>query len=138
MGPVKNNWSMGDLRHSHARQTELVLFYPGVDHSFPSGRPRDVIQAARTDNEYHPTQKPVGLMQVIVGWTHGLVLDPFMGSGSTGVAAVQMGRDFIGIESEAKYFDIACKRIEEAQRQSPIFVDALPIQPPLKQGSLFE
>ena len=46
-----------------------------------------------------------------------VVLDPFMGSGTTGVAAVQMGRQFIGIEREPKYFDIACRRIEDAQRQ---------------------
>ncbi len=46
-----------------------------------------------------------------------LVLDPYMGSGTTGVAAVQMGRKFIGIEREPKYFDIACRRIEDAQRQ---------------------
>jgi DNA modification methylase len=52
------------------------------------------------------------------------ILDPFMGSGTTGVAAVQMGRSFIGIERERKYFDIACKRIEDAQRQGDFFVEA--------------
>jgi len=51
----------------------------------------------------------------------GVVLDPFMGSGTTGVAAVQMGRQFIGIEREPKYFDIACKRIEDAQRMGDMF-----------------
>jgi DNA modification methylase len=49
------------------------------------------------------------------------ILDPFMGSGTTGVAAVQEGRKFIGIEIEPKYFDIACKRIEEAQKQLRLF-----------------
>lgn len=53
------------------------------------------------------------------------VLDPFMGSGTTGVAAVQMGKDFIGIEREPKYFDIACKRIEDAQRQGDFLLDAV-------------
>jgi DNA modification methylase len=52
------------------------------------------------------------------------ILDPFMGSGSTGVAALESGRDFIGIEREPKYFDIACKRIEDAQRQGDFFVGA--------------
>ena len=52
------------------------------------------------------------------------ILDPFMGSGTTGVAAVQMGRRFIGIEREPKYFDIACKRIEQAQRQGDLFIEA--------------
>ena len=51
------------------------------------------------------------------------ILDPFMGSGTTGVAAVQMGRKFIGIEREPKYFDIACRRIEDAQRQGDMFIE---------------
>jgi DNA modification methylase len=51
------------------------------------------------------------------------ILDPFMGSGTTGVAAVQMGRNFIGIEREPKYFDIACRRIEQAQRQGDMFIE---------------
>jgi DNA modification methylase len=47
-----------------------------------------------------------------------------MGSGTTGVAAVQMGKDFIGVERDEQYFDIACKRIEDAQRQGDFFVEA--------------
>jgi len=72
----------------------------------------------------HPTQKPIGVMKWCIGHLpHGeTILDPFMGSGTTGVAAVQMGRDFIGIEREPKYFDIACKRIEDAQRQADLFI----------------
>jgi len=71
----------------------------------------------------HPTQKPVGLM----GWCierlqrPDTVLDPFMGSGTTGVACMNLGRKFIGIEIEPKYFDIACERIENAQRQARMF-----------------
>ena len=49
------------------------------------------------------------------------ILDPFMGSGTTGVAAIQLGRKFIGIEREPKYFDIACKRIEQAVAQGQLF-----------------
>jgi DNA modification methylase len=71
---------------------------------------------------YHPTEKPVLLMsELIAKCTASVILDPFMGSGSTGVACVQLGRSFIGIEREPKYFDIACSRIEEAQRQVPMF-----------------
>jgi site-specific DNA-methyltransferase (adenine-specific) len=51
------------------------------------------------------------------------VLDPFSGSGTTGIAAVQSGRDFIGIEIDPEYFDIACRRIEEAQRQGDLFIE---------------
>lgn len=74
----------------------------------------------------HPTQKPLPLMSWCVEQLKGnpqTILDPFMGSGTTGVAAVQMGRKFIGIEREPKYFDIACKRIEDAQRQVDFFVE---------------
>ena len=74
----------------------------------------------------HPTQKPEGLMRWCINHLSSkcqLLVDPFMGSGTTGVAAVQMGRKFIGIEREPKYFDIACKRIEDAQRQGDFFVE---------------
>lgn len=72
----------------------------------------------------HMTQKPIALMQELVGLftnRRETVLDPFMGSGTTGVAAVRLGRSFIGIERELKYFDIACRRIEEAQKQVALF-----------------
>lgn len=123
---VKNNWSMGDLEHEHGRQTEIALFYPGPDHCWPKQRPSDVVSAPRTGNEYHPTEKPVGLMQAVVGWTSGTVLDPFMGSGTTGVACANLGRKFIGIEIEEKYFDISCKRIEEAYKQPRLFEEPAP------------
>jgi len=71
--------------------------------------------------EGHPTQKPVAVMVRLAEKTAGLVLDPFMGSGTTGVACMNLGRKFIGIEIEPKYFDIACRRIEDAQRQSRLF-----------------
>lgn len=70
----------------------------------------------------HPTQKPVSVMMFSVEKTKGTVCDPFMGSGTTGVAAARLGRTFIGIEIEPKYFAIACRRIEEAQRQRDLFV----------------
>jgi site-specific DNA-methyltransferase (adenine-specific) len=67
-------------------------------------------------------QKPVALMVELISKTIGeTILDPFMGSGSTGVAAIQLGRKLIGIEREPKYFDIACKRIEQAVAQGQLF-----------------
>ena len=83
-----------------------------------------VLDYARSDpDRLHPTQKPVGVMRWSIAKTKGeTILDPFMGSGTTGVAAVQMGRKFIGIEREPKYFDIAAKRIEDAQRQGDMFI----------------
>ena len=68
----------------------------------------------------HPTQKPIGVMSWAINHVpkpNNLILDPFMGSGTTGVAAMNLQRQFIGIEREPKYFDIACRRIEDAQRQ---------------------
>lgn len=71
----------------------------------------------------HPTQKPVELMEWCLGFapSAATICDPFMGSGTTGVACMNLGRKFIGIELERKYFDIACERIENAQRQQRMF-----------------
>ena len=68
----------------------------------------------------HPTQKPIGVMAWAINHVPEpcrTILDPFMGSGTTGVAAMNLQRAFIGIEREVKCFDIACRRIEDAQRQ---------------------
>jgi len=73
----------------------------------------------------HPHQKPVALLRWCIKLLGpGTILDPFMGSGTTGVACANLGRKFIGIEIEPKYFDIACRRIEDAQRQGKIFEPA--------------
>jgi site-specific DNA-methyltransferase (adenine-specific) len=79
----------------------------------------------------HPTQKPVAVMSKCIDWaapTAKTILDPFMGSGTTGVAAIQMGRKFIGIELDPTYFDIACERIEKATRQEDMFIHCAPLQ----------
>jgi site-specific DNA-methyltransferase (adenine-specific)/modification methylase len=80
-------------------------------------------QLATEGKHYHPTQKPAPLMRWCVeqAGMPGTILDPFMGSGTTGVACMQLGRKFIGIEIERKYFDIACERIDNAQRQVQMF-----------------
>ena len=82
-------------------------------------------QSVLSYRKEHPTQKPIELMEWCINQVGNpkTILDPFMGSGTTGVAAVQMGRKFIGIEREPKYFDIACKRIEDAQRQVDLFIE---------------
>ena len=79
---------------------------------------------AQAENAAHPTQKPVELMREIVRdftLPNSLVLDPFMGSGSTGVAAAGLGRRFIGIEINPTYFDIARRRIDDAARAPDMF-----------------
>lgn len=72
----------------------------------------------------HPCPRPLDQVTHVVGqWTkpNSVILDPFMGSGTTGVASVILGKHFVGIEKEQKYFDIACKRIEQSQAQSTLF-----------------
>jgi DNA modification methylase len=78
----------------------------------------------------HPTQKPASLMGEIVSEVSGAVFDPFMGSGTTGVACVNLGRAFLGVERTPKYFDIACRRIEEAYKQPRLFAE--PVQKPVQ------
>ena len=80
--------------------------------------------AVERGQKEHPTQKPVALMsELVVLFSNDgdVILDPFMGSGTTGVACANLGRKFIGIEIEPKYFDIACKRIEAAYAQGRLF-----------------
>ncbi len=83
----------------------------------------------------HPTQKPVGLMSWCVDRTKSAtVIDPYMGSGTTGVAAVKRGRRFIGIELKPVHFDTACRRISDALKQPDMFI-APP--KPIEQTSMF-
>lgn len=74
----------------------------------------------------HPTQKPIEVMRWCIGHlpeSTSLILDPFMGSGTTGCAAVSMGRKFIGIERVPSYFDVACRRIAESLRAPDLFIE---------------
>lgn len=86
---------------------------------------------------YHPTQKPVRLMAwcLTLAPTAQCVLDPFMGSGSTGVACVHAGRAFIGIERERRFFDAACERISRAHAQGALF-EPRSIEPAAEQMGL--
>ena len=87
----------------------------------------------------HPTQKPIGVIEWCIRQLPDAaqtILDPFMGSGTTGVACARLGRKFIGIEIEPRYFDIACRRIEQAQRQRDLFVPA-PSRPVATTADMF-
>lgn len=80
------------------------------------------VSATNRERVGHPTQKPLRLMEWCLGFSpNGVTLDPFMGSGTTGVACVNLGRTFIGIEREPRYFEIACERIKAAQDQLRLF-----------------
>jgi site-specific DNA-methyltransferase (adenine-specific) len=90
---------------------KTAVYHPGIlSEKPPAG-----------DDREHSTQKPVGIMETLaeVAPIGGLILDPFMGSGTTGVAAVNRGRRFIGIEKDPRIFDIACRRIEDATKDVP-------------------
>ena len=132
---VKNNHSMGDLSGEHGRMTEVCAFYRGPNHYFPGPRPTDVIFAPRTGNDNHPTEKPVRLMRAVVEWTAGNVFDPFMGSGTTLVACQKLGRYGTGIEIDPDYFEIACRRVDEAARQPDLLIPET--QPKPEQLGMF-
>jgi site-specific DNA-methyltransferase (adenine-specific) len=120
---VKNNIGCGWFTRP---QHEAAYLLTKGSPEKPTLAPSNVLRADMTGNEYHPTQKPVTLMErLIKPYTdrESTVLDPFMGSGTTGVACAKMGRKFIGIEMEPKYFEIACKRIEDAYKQPDMFVE---------------
>lgn len=125
------------------RWDPVVVFWSGKGRSFDNGAFDFVL--SENSAEYgdgssiereHPCPRPLkAVLHVMKKWTlpGWSVLDPFMGSGTSGVASQQMGRRFIGIEKEPKYFDIACRRIEQAQAQGKLFE---PEQPKPEQLSL--
>lgn len=84
----------------------------------------------------HPHQKPLALMAWCLQMTTGTVLDPYMGSATTGLAALRLGRRFVGVEIEEKYHTIACRRIEAAHKQPDLFLEHAKRQAPV-QARLF-
>lgn len=85
---------------------------------------KEITKCPKGIDKAHPCQKPIEVMEWSISRlknSPAVVLDPFMGSGTTGVACANLGREFIGIEKEPKYFDIACTRIEQAQAQGRLF-----------------
>ena len=107
------NFSKADIAScTHFQKTEIVRI------------PWTNFTVARQSQSDHPCERPVALYEWCLGYipdSAGTVLDPYMGSGSTGVACMNVGRKFIGIEIERKYFDIACERISQAQKQQRLF-----------------
>nr|DAJ98015.1 MAG TPA: adenine-specific methyltransferase [Caudoviricetes sp.] len=123
----KNNISMGDLKGSYAPKHEFILFGHKGRRLRNGKRLPDVIQAKRTGNKLHPTQKPVDLLEIFIKQStneNDLILDSFMGSGSTGVACLNTNRRFIGIELNENYFNISKERLENVKlnnRQKKLF-----------------
>lgn len=118
--PASRCWLVWDKQNAVPTMSDCEIAWTNLDantkrFSHPVGR---VLNG-------HPSEKPLRLME----WTlqtvkaSGVILDPFMGSGTTGVASLKTNNKFIGIEREQKYFDIACKRIEQASKQVDMFVE---------------
>ena len=111
----KNNTSMGDLKGDFAPMVEFIIFFQKGRRLIEGKRTPNIFEFKKTGNKFHPTEKPVDLCEHLISKfskPNQIVLDPFMGSGSTGVAAKNLNRNFIGIEKDKEYFEIAKKRIE--------------------------
>ena len=122
-------WDKGDSginpRRNFVNCVEVAAFFVKKNYTWNGGgATRNIFRFNRRPTPFHPTQKPVSLMAwIILTITNpgDTILDPFMGSGTTGVACVQTGRNFIGIEIDEKYFAIAQKRIKDALQQPGLF-----------------
>lgn len=105
--------------------TEFTLFmFKGKARTIKDPSSKNLISIFQRDESEHPTEKPVALMEhYITNSTDpgGLVLDPFMGSGTTGVAAIRTGRKFIGIEKNERFFEMSCERIAAARPMPGLF-----------------
>ncbi len=135
--PPSRGWLIWDKINNVPTAADCEMAWTSLDRN--TKRYRSAVEPHLSG---HPTEKPLGLMAWCIekiGAT-GLILDPFMGSGTTGVAAVKLGRSFIGIERDARYFEVACRRIEDAQKQLDMFEPAA--TPPTRimqvPGDLFE
>lgn len=116
----KNNTSMGDLRGDFSPKVEFVIFSVKGRPLIRGKRDANIFKFSRTGNDLHPTQKPVDMCEYLIekfSDEGDIVLDPFMGSGTTGVACVNTNRNFIGIERDEGYFKIAQERIERAKKE---------------------
>ena len=115
----KRGGGLGDLKKGYIYNHEFVIYCPEKNHRLNGKRRNDVFEFSKDapTTYVHPTQKPVDLLREIIERSSNVgdtVLDCFMGSGSTGVACVNAGRRFIGMELDEKYFESAKQRIESA------------------------
>ena len=111
----KNNTGMGDLEGDYAPKYEMVLFASNGKRKLNNGRDPNIIKARRTQNEHHPTEKPIDLMEYFIAKSTQVgdtVLDTFAGSGSTLIAAKNLQRRFIGFEIDDEYCETIQKRLQ--------------------------
>ena len=117
--PPSRGWLVWSKINSMPTMADIELAWTNLD------KPAKQYRSLRSGwNRQHPTEKPVGLMVWAILHTTNpgdTILDPFMGSGTTGVACIQTGRNFIGIEIDPTYYAIAERRIKDAQMQPALF-----------------
>ena len=116
--PVTNDWLIWHKKNDGRSFSECEMAWTNF-----GKQTRHISRHWSGEEKNHPTQKPLTIMVWCIEQAGNpqTILDPFMGSGTTGVAAIQLGRKFTGIEREPKYFDIACQRIEQAAAQGQLF-----------------
>jgi DNA modification methylase len=129
--PVSGHWLVWDKLNTMPTFGDCELIWTNLKRNSVKKLTHEYNGLIGKENKRdHATQKPLDLMgRILRDYTqkNDTILDPFMGSGTTGVAAVNLGRKFVGIEIDRKYFDIACRRISSALKQPDLFVDKTPI-----------
>lgn len=133
--PPVRGWLLWDKMQEHS-SAHAEMAWTNLD--IPVRTFRYARAQLATEGKEHPTQKPLPLMAWCLGFLPKAqtILDPFAGSGTTGVACVRLGKAFIGIEREPAYFDVMVRRIEEAHRQADLFVAKPAPKPPVQEALL--
>lgn len=120
----KNNTGMGDLTGDFAPKYEMIIFCSNGTKKLKGNRDSNIIKAKKTGNEFHPTQKPVNLMEYLIEKStnkYDLVMDCFNGSGSTAIGCYNTDRKFIGCELNKEFYDASMKRINNHMSQTKLF-----------------
>jgi len=125
--PPTKCWLIWDKENGSSSFADAEMAWTNLDKAVRLKRYmwHGMLRANNEPRGDHPTQKPVGIMEWVISHLPAetqTIIDPYMGSGTTGVACAKMGKTFVGIEREQKYFDIACKRIEQAYAQGDMFI----------------
>jgi site-specific DNA-methyltransferase (adenine-specific) len=120
----KNNTSMGDLKGDYAPKYEMILFVTKGRRLLKGRRDANILKFPRTGNRLHPTQKPEQLISYLIGKSSEkdeIVYDPFVGSGTTALSALSLGRRYIGSEINEDYYKISLDRIKQMEEQGTLF-----------------
>ena len=138
--PVGRHWFVWDKKNTMPTFSDCELAWSNIDRKSVKLLTYEYNGLiGKREKRVHPTQKPVEVIQWCIGKLPkgaDTVLDPFMGSGTTGVACVKLGRKFTGIEIDPDYFEIACRRIEEAYVQPDMFVEQPKAEQPTQETML--